>query len=404
MDGGKYRLPTEAEWEYACRAGSTTPFHVGKTISSDVANYDATFPYDKGMSGNYRRETTPVGSFGSNDWGLFDMHGNVWEWCSDWYAEDYYEESPESDPQGPEKGERHVLRGGSWHDRAWHCRSAQRGFKPIRPEWYGFRVVCELETNGSGADPESKERCVVKITSPAQPRGKIGDVIEVSLTSTPKMKLAWVPPGQSWLGGGGGTPGTQEFTLSKGLWCGVYPVTQAEWQAVMCKNPSRFDGRFRHPVEQVSWDDVQQFLEKLNARLASGGLTYRLPTQQEWEYICRGGPISQSQSAYHFYFAQSETDLTSVPTNDLSSDQANFLGRATSEVGLYLPNALGIYDLHGNVWELTSSWEVDHYVIRGGGWYYDANKCTASYRSSSKPAGRSDSLGFRVLAAPSERR
>ena len=193
------------------------------------------------------------------------------------------------------------------------------------------------------------------------------------------MKFAWVPPGRSWLGGGGGNPGTQEFTLPKGLWCGVYPVTQAEWQAVMGNNPSHFAGNPRHPVEQVSWNDVQEFLQKLNSRLADGGLTFRLPSEEEWEYICRGGPISQAQSAYHFYFARSKTDLTSAPTNDLSSRQANFDGnhpagsaskgpylQATSEVGLYLPNPLGIYDLHGNVWEWTSTPEGSSRLIRGG--------------------------------------
>jgi formylglycine-generating enzyme required for sulfatase activity len=259
--------------------------------------------------------------------------------------------------------------------------------------------------------------CELEITSPAQPRGKIGDVIEVLLTSVLKMKLAWVPPGQSWLGGGNGTPGRKKFTLPEELWCGVYPVTQAQWQAVMGNNPSHFRGNLRHPVENVSWDDVQQFLDKLNARLASGGLKYRLPTEQEWEYICRGGPLSQSQSAFYFYFAQSETDLTSVPTNDLSSDEANFDGnhpagsaskgpslQATSEVGSYLSNPLGIYDLHGNVWEWTSSQEGSSRVRRGGSWYARAGCCSASGRRRDEPGFRYYDLGFRVLAVPSDRR
>jgi formylglycine-generating enzyme required for sulfatase activity len=262
-----------------------------------------------------------------------------------------------------------------------------------------------------------------RTADPVTDSRKIGDVIEVRLTSELKMKLAWVPPGRSWLGGGGGKPGTQEFTLAKGLWCGVYPVTQAEWQAVMGNNPSYFTSYFnrkpRNPVEQVSWDDVQEFLEKLNARLAGGGLTYRLPTEQEWEYICRGGPLSQEQSAYHFYFARSKTDLTSVPTNDLSSRQANFDGshpagsaskgpylQATSEVGVYLPNPLGIYDLHGNVWEWTSSEEGSSRVFRGGSWrnHCRAVSCTASPRYRYGPGDRSSFVGFRLLAAPSERR
>jgi formylglycine-generating enzyme required for sulfatase activity/tRNA A-37 threonylcarbamoyl transferase component Bud32 len=243
---------------------------------------------------------------------------------------------------------------------------------------------------------------------------KIGDTIEVSLTEALRMKLAWVPPGQSWLGGGGGQPGTQEFTLAKGLWCGVYPVTQAEWQTVMGNNPSQFAGKPRHPVENVSWNDIQKFLNKLNSRLANGGLTYRLPSAEEWEYICRGGPISQAQSAYHFYFARSKTDLTSVPTNDLSSRQANFDGnypagsaskgpylQAPCEVGLYLPNPLGIYDLHGNVWEWTSTPEGSSRLFRGGSWSLNGESCTASYRLRSEPDSCSSDLGFRVLAVPS---
>ena len=110
-------------------------------------------------------------------------------------------------------------------------------------------------------------------------RYKIGDVIEVQLSDSLKMKFAWVPPGTSWLGGGSGLPGKKQFTLEKGLWCGVYPVTQAEWRAVMGDNPSHFKGFFkdkpRHPVEGVSFDRVQGFLKTLNTKLRDSGLLYR---------------------------------------------------------------------------------------------------------------------------------
>ena len=112
QDKTPYRLPTEAEWEYACRAGTTTPFFCGATISTDQANYDGNYTYGTGEKGVYREKTTPVGSFPKNAWGLVDMHGNVWEWCQDWRCD--YTASAVVDPQGPNAGQFRVLRGGSW--------------------------------------------------------------------------------------------------------------------------------------------------------------------------------------------------------------------------------------------------------------------------------------------------
>ncbi len=140
--GKGFRLPTEAEWEYSGRAGTTTPFFFGDTISTDQANYDGRFPYGKGKEGIGREETTPVGSFLSNAWGLFDMHGNVWEWCQDWYGE--YAREDAVDPQGSDSGVGRVLRGGSFVNLAGYVRSAYRninepanrnlsfGFRPAR--------------------------------------------------------------------------------------------------------------------------------------------------------------------------------------------------------------------------------------------------------------------------------
>jgi sulfatase modifying factor 1 len=113
QDGHSYRLPTEAEWEYACRGGTTTPFYFGETISIQQA------AIDQGWS-----ETDKVGRFPPNAWGLYDMHGNVWEWCADWYGD--YPQGEVVDPQGPEKGEERILRGGSFWNSIWHARSASR--------------------------------------------------------------------------------------------------------------------------------------------------------------------------------------------------------------------------------------------------------------------------------------
>lgn len=141
------RLPTEAEWEYACRAGTTTPFNTGENLTTEQANYDGNYPYKKYPKGKYLKKTTPVGSYPPNAWGLHDMHGNVWEWCNDWYGEKYYDECKKKgtveNPTGPETGSHRVLRGGSWYNDAQYCRSALRNNDgpDFRNDYVGFRLV-----------------------------------------------------------------------------------------------------------------------------------------------------------------------------------------------------------------------------------------------------------------------
>jgi formylglycine-generating enzyme required for sulfatase activity/tRNA A-37 threonylcarbamoyl transferase component Bud32 len=131
-----YRLPTEAEWEYACRAGSTTAFSVGPSLAPDQARF---------FSGKELRRTVKVGTHSSNAWGLHDMHGNVWEWCTDYYRATYYRDSPPQDPRGPQNSDRIVARGGSWSSRSSECRSAARlAVSPsMRRNDIGFRVLLE---------------------------------------------------------------------------------------------------------------------------------------------------------------------------------------------------------------------------------------------------------------------
>jgi formylglycine-generating enzyme required for sulfatase activity/serine/threonine protein kinase len=141
--GRDYRLPTEAEWEFACRAGTTTAFAVGENLGSEMANFDGSRPHGVSRQGPFLQRTSKVGAYRPNAWGLHDMHGNVWEWCADWYQEGYYEESPAADPRGPAHGEHRVLRGGSWNNSGHLCRSARRNKYPadFRSDTIGFRVA-----------------------------------------------------------------------------------------------------------------------------------------------------------------------------------------------------------------------------------------------------------------------
>jgi formylglycine-generating enzyme required for sulfatase activity len=141
-----YRLPTEAEWEYACRAGTKTAFSFGDTISTDQANYNGNAVFGNGQKGVYRERPMPVGSFPANAFGLYDMHGNVNQWCQDWYDYNYYRKSPRNDPVNETGSEMRVLRSGSWGSYPGVCRSANRsGSTPdYRNRTIGFRVVMTL--------------------------------------------------------------------------------------------------------------------------------------------------------------------------------------------------------------------------------------------------------------------
>jgi formylglycine-generating enzyme required for sulfatase activity len=147
--GRRYSLPTEAEWEYACRAGTTTPFSLVSSINLTVkeANFDGSHAFGAGEVGAALGRTSKVGSYASNAWGLFDMHGNVWEWTADWYADSYGSANAVTDPTGAETGTQRILRGGSWNNSGFICRSARRN--KIAPHFrnsnIGFRVVLRIE-------------------------------------------------------------------------------------------------------------------------------------------------------------------------------------------------------------------------------------------------------------------
>lgn len=222
------------------------------------------------------------------------------------------------------------------------------------------------------------------------------------------MEFVLVPKGKSWLGGGGGTPGDREVEIHEDFYLGKYEVTQGEWQIVMGANPSDFknvpgvepEEQQRFPVEQVSWLDAQEFIKLVNEKAKEPGWVYRLPTDVEWEYACRGGPPSNRlQSAFDFYFGE--------PTNNLQPQQANF-GKSLNrpcKVGSYRPNRLGLHDMHGNVWEWCDDEQKDdkegsRRVLRGGSWSLPSGWCRAANRSANASSYRRNALGLRLARVP----
>jgi formylglycine-generating enzyme required for sulfatase activity len=203
---------------------------------------------------------------------------------------------------------------------------------------------------------------------------------------------------------------------------GVYPVTQGQWRAVMGNNPSFFsrggggaekvrgisDADLDHfPVECVSWDEVQEFLQQLNKRERESGLLYRLPAEAEWEYACRAGACSKEDCSFHCYLQHPTNDLTRLQAN---CDRRRLFGymqqesypERTSKVGSYPPNGLGIYDMHGNVWEWVNDLHESGStrVIRGGSWFNYAEDCLAASRNGIAPNLRYNGIGFRLVQVP----
>ena len=261
-----------------------------------------------------------------------------------------------------------------------------------------FCLIAVLTANSAGAEP---------------PKPKDGPQ---------GMKFVPLPKGTFYMGWDGEKGSAKKTEIKEDFEIAIHTVTQGQWEAVMGKNPSYFsrDGQGKDikdeelkqfPVERVSWEDCQEFIKKLNEKEKGKGWVYRLPSEAEWEYACRGGATTEEECSYHFYFAK--------PTNDLSSKEANFNGdfpfgkgekgpnlERTTKVGSYAPNKLGLYDMHGNVWQ----WCSDLYdpkeaaslrVARGGGWFYYGGHCRAASRFRDPPSSRNSNLGLRLARVPS---
>jgi formylglycine-generating enzyme required for sulfatase activity len=411
--GWKYVLPTEAQWEYACRAGTTTAYSWGNDINSTRANYN----WDGGgTSGNDFKQTRDVGQYAANPWGFFDMQGNVWEWVSDWKAN--YLIGAQTDPEGPASGSLRVNRGGSWSSAGTYLRSAKRhihtpssrfyglgfrvGFQPVQPdtanpelELFGGASVTR-EAGQAWAEPGAAGHDVRdgNITSSVTVTGTVdmnttGTYIltysvadaagntatanrtvtvvgnrSVDLNATVAMDMLWVPSGTFTMGSPTTETGRQSdredehnVSLTKGFYLGKYEVTQAQYMAVIGTNPSEFNatGNGNRPVEKVNWTEAVAFCTQLTTQeQAAGrlpaGWAYVLPTESQWEYACRAG----TTTAYSW-----GTTIASSNANynwDGGANDGNDF-KQTRDVGQYAANPWGFFDMHGNVWE----WTADRY-------------------------------------------
>ena len=477
LNGKHFSLPTEAQWEYAARGGNKSQGYKysGSNTLGNVAWYDDN-------SGN---TTHAVGTKQANELGLYDMSGNVLEWCSDWYGS--YGSSAQTDPTGPATGSYRVGRGGSWYDVARNCRVSDRLYGSPDPtdDDLGLRLALVTNENSNPLLPTVTTSQVSDITQVSAVSG--GNVTDDGGSAVTERGICWstsqnptinnshVANGtgtgsftcqmtgltagtkyyvrayaknsqgtaygsevsfttqSSWenitytftvngvsfqmlpVEGGTFTMGataeqgsdandnekpTHSVTLSS-FYMGETEVTQALWQAVMGSNPSWFIGS-NLPVEKVSWNDCQNFINKLNQQCASqlNGRQFRLPTEAQWEYAARGGKQS------HGYKYSGSNTLDNVAWYTDNS------GSTTHAVGTKTPNELGIYDMSGNVWEWCSDWKGSYgsgaqtdptgptsgsnRVVRGGGWNYSAGYCRVSYRRDNYPFDAGYNLGLRL--------
>ena len=477
-----YRLPTEAEWEFSCRAGTTGPVYGGL---SQIAWY----------AENSGDGTHPAGQLLANNWGLQDMMGNVWEWCWDWKP--VYDGSPKTDPRGASSGTDRVMRGGCFHNAASVCRSAYRnvgGFPGGRYPFIGFRPVLNVAPTlinpfivaqpaaRSLVEGQSLTLSVRAIGSPltyqwfrngvaltgatasslnilAVEAGEAGayTVLVSSQTgSTTSQPAAVVVAGAAdsthvrvssgvfVLGSPAGEAGrlseegpTSEVTLTRSFRLKKTEVTWAEWSGVrqlaaqygytdlsVGRNGYQGDSSGAHPVTEVSWWDAVKWCNLKSERsglqpayytsadmsvssilrtgtpsvhidwAASG---YRLPTEAEWEYACRAGT----------------TGAYAGPVNALAWHYDNSL-RNTHGVGQLQANALGLHDMHGNVWEWcwddfaaytatpksdprTTVSNLQPRVVRGGSWGASASICRSASRGYQYADYSINDQGFRTL-------
>jgi formylglycine-generating enzyme required for sulfatase activity len=409
-NGWKYALPTEAQWEYACRAGTTTVFSWGNSATSTQANFKGTHPYGGGAVGPNLQQTTDVGQYAANPWGFFDMHGNVREWVHDWKAN--YPGGAQTNPEGPASGSLRVIRGGSWTTDGLHLRSAGRihdtpgdrldslgfrvGFQAVQQdtanpelELFGGAVITReagqawaepgvaahdardgnltasvtttgtVDVNSTGtyvltysvADTAGNQASATRTVTVTGARS-------VDLNASVAMDMLWVPAGTFTMG----SPTTEagrnadredehNVTLTKGFYLGKYEVTQAEYEAVMTGNPNSLS-----PTPSEWPNNPNRPVEKVSWDDAQVFLT-RLNAQQAANLPAGWSYVLPTESQWEYACRAGTTTAYSWGAT-IASSNANWNHGAdpnqTVNVGQFSANPWGFFDMHGNVREWTA--------------------------------------------------
>ncbi len=431
------RLPTEAEWEYAARAGSTEAHYgpldeiawyadnSGREHLDSAKLFDedaAKFPQRIVENGGGAHE---VGRMRSNPFGLHDMLGNVWEWLSDWYDQNYYRNSPSQDPPGPASGERRVLRGGSWCNPPLHLQTPVR--YPSDPAQraiiHGLRCVWEKAAPAQPPEPRFEPLLHASALAPGTVREHPQD----------GLKYVWIPPGTFMMGcspndtaGSDAEKPSHQLTITKGFWMSRTQVTVAAYErfalvtgrtlpVAPAYNPGWANKYL--PITGVPWEFALAYCQ-----WAWG----RLPTEAEWEYAARAGTTEVlygplDEIAWHVENSgRARLDSAKIWNEDRGNynTRVSENGNTPHEVGQKLPNALGLYDMIGNVQEWVNDWYDEKYyqnsppqdppgpasgdkrVLRGGAWDLIQWLDRVSARFALVPESSYNDVGIRCVWEP----